>query len=223
MKQESHDFSRAECQQLEGGFFTDENDRTVASDEIYIAQVKDIGDDIKLTGGNIFTGENEPTHDASIKIKKLDDDRNPLEGAHFQLKNSKGEVVVEDAVSDKDGIVTFEELYPDTYTITETQGVKGHMLLAEPLVVDVPTRLTEAEIREQNVDRDKVIYDPEDNIYYVNNLVYEISNAWKLDMPVTGAIATPKTFFPIVIGLSIMAVTAYFGIFRRRRDDVLED
>ena len=131
--------------------------------------------------------------------------------------------MVEDAVSDKDGIVTFEELYPDTYTITETQGVKGHMLLAEPLVVDVPTRLTEAEIREQNVDRDKVIYDPEDNIYYINNLVYEISNAWKLTMPVTGAIATLKTFFPIVIGLSIMAVTAYFGIFRRRRDDVLED
>ena len=186
------------------GYLKDEKGNVVAKDgEIFVSQVNRKDGTVKLEGGNQYTAEDMPV-EGSIKIKKFDIDRvTPLKGAVFEIKNGKGELI-HTAESNEKGEILFEKLKPDTYTITEKKTAQGHTLLKEPLVVQVPTRITEQQIEEQNIDKNQCIYDPIDKIYYIYQFVYEITNHANFQVPMTGGEATSGMFFPMAAGLAVL-------------------
>lgn len=186
------------------GYLKDEKGNVVAKDgEIFVSQVNRKDGTVKLEGGNQYTAEDMPV-EGSIKIKKFDTDGvTPLKGAVFEIKNGKGELI-HTAESNEKGEILFEKLKPDTYTITEKKTAQGHTLLKEPLVVQVPTRITEQQIEEQNIDKNQCIYDPIDKIYYIYQFVYEITNHANFQVPMTGGEATSGMFFPMAAGLAVL-------------------
>lgn len=198
------------------GYLTDENGKTISTDsEVYVAQInKDTGA-VALQGGNKFTGYNTPVF-GSIKLKKYDSDgKTPLAGVTFQCVGKTVEDVYT-ATTDSNGEIVFDNLYPDVYTITETSTVDGHTLLKEPIVVEVPMRVTEEYINEFNVDRDSVTYDPADDIYYIHEFTYEITNDVTFKMPMSGGLTTPMTFVPLIAGMGILGGLGVVG-FRKKR------
>ncbi|MBA3925492.1 SpaA isopeptide-forming pilin-related protein [Listeria rustica] len=64
----------------------------------------------------------------SAILKKEDSSGNPLSGAVFTLKNSAGETIQTDLVSNDDGEVIVEDLAPGSYTLEETKAPKGMIL-----------------------------------------------------------------------------------------------
>lgn len=206
------------------GYLKDEKGQVIATDsEIYLTEVKHVGDWTQLLGGNVYSGENTPIA-GSITLKKVDSDgKSPLEGVTFRCV---GQTVpdVYTATTDGNGEVVFDNLYPDVYTITEISTVDGHELLPEPLVVEVPMRVTAEYIEQFDVDEDSVIFDPNgsedgrdgDGIYYINSFTYEISNHISLEAPMTGGITGWKVFVPMAAGLGILGgLGIYLG--RRRK------
>lgn len=206
------------------GYLKDEKGQVIATDsEIYLTEVKHVGDWTQLLGGNVYSGENTPIA-GSITLKKVDSDgKSPLEGVTFRCV---GQTVpdVYTATTDENGEVVFDNLYPDVYTITEISTVDGHELLPEPLVVEVPMRVTAEYIEQFDVDEDSVIFDPNgsedgrdgDGIYYINSFTYEISNHISLEAPMTGGITGWKVFVPMAAGLGILGgLGIYLG--RRRK------
>lgn len=198
------------------GYLVDENGKKISTDsELYVAQITDESGGVQLQGGNKFTGYNTPVS-GSIKLKKYDSDgTTPLAGVTFELTNSKGEVVGEKTTG-SNGEVLFDDLYPDIYTVTETKTVSGHTLLAEPIVVKVPMRVTEEYINDNNIKDDAVIYDPAEDIYYIHNFTYEITNDVTFKMPMSGGLITPMTFVPLIAGMGIMSGLGVVG-FRKKR------
>ena len=201
---------------LNGYLVDKETGKTVSTNSsLYVAQInKDTGA-VELEGGNTFEGYNTPVS-GSIKLKKYDSDgTTPLAGVTFELTNSKGEVVGEKTTG-SNGEVLFDDLYPDIYTVTETKTVSGHTLLAEPIVVEVPMRVTEEYINDNNIKDDAVIYDPAEDIYYIHNFTYEITNDVTFKMPMSGGLITPMTFVPLIAGMGIMSGLGVVG-FRKKR------
>ena len=197
------------------GSLKDKEGNIVAKDgELFVSQVTKKDGTVKLEGGNQYIAEDVPV-EGSIKIKKFDTDgTTPLKGAIFEIKNGKGEVLYT-TESNENGEILFENLKPDTYTITEKKTAQGHTLLKEPLVVQVPMRITEEQIEEQNIDKSQCIYDPVEKIYYIYHFVYEITNHANFKLPMTGGGTTPGTFLPLVAGIILLAGTIGFTIRKR--------
>ena len=195
------------------GSLKDKEGNIVAKDgELFVSQVTKKDGTVKLEGGNQYIAEDVPVEG---KIKKFDTDgTTPLKGAIFEIKNGKGEVLYT-TESNENGEILFENLKPDTYTITEKKTAQGHTLLKEPLVVQVPMRITEEQIEEQNIDKSQCIYDSVEKIYYIYHFVYEITNHANFKLPMTGGGTTPGTFLPLVAGIILLAGTIGFTIRKR--------
>lgn len=198
------------------GYLTDKDGKTISTDsEIYVAQINKDSGAVRLQGGNEFTGYNTPVP-GKITLKKFDSDgKTPLAGVTFQCVGETVEDVYT-ATTDSNGKVVFDNLYPDVYTITETATVDGHTLLKEPIVVEVPMRVDEDYINKFNVDKDSVTYDPADDIYYIHEFTYEITNDVTFKMPMSGGFATPMTFVPLIAGMGILGGLGVVG-FRKKR------
>lgn len=198
------------------GNLKDEEGNIVAKDgEIFVSQVNKKDGTVKLEGGNHYKAEDMPI-EGSIKLKKFDADGiTPLKGAIFEIKNGRGEVL-HTAEANENGEILFENLKPDIYTITEKKTVQGNMLLKEPLVVQVPIRVTEEQIESQNIDKSQCVYDPVEKMYYIYHFVYEITNHANFKLPMTGGRTTPGTVFPMVVGVILLAGTIEFA--RRKRE-----
>lgn len=186
------------------GYLKDEKGQIVSTDsEIYMTEVQTRGDMTQMLGGNRYSGENTPIT-GSITLKKVDSDgRSPLEGATFRCEGQTVQDVYT-ATTDANGEIVFDNLYPDIYTITEIGTVDGHEILTEPLVVEVPMRVTDDYINEYNVDKNSVIYDPADDIFYIRDFTYEISNHISLEMPIAGGFTGWKVFLPLAGGLVLL-------------------
>ncbi|SCB94629.1 MSCRAMM family protein [Bacillus wiedmannii] len=70
-------------------------------------------------------------------IKKDTESGKVLEGAEFKLKNETGQVVGEAKTTNKDGVVTFENLVPGKYTLEETKAPEGYKALEVTVEVNV--------------------------------------------------------------------------------------
>ncbi|WP_257143157.1 SpaA isopeptide-forming pilin-related protein [Bacillus wiedmannii] len=70
-------------------------------------------------------------------IKKDAESEKVLEGAEFKLKNETGQVVGETKTTNKDGVVTFENLVPGKYTLEETKAPEGYKALEVTVEVNV--------------------------------------------------------------------------------------
>ena len=64
---------------------------------------------------------------ASVQIKKLDQNMNPLKDAEFTLYSSGGKEI-EVSVSGEDGIVLFKDLLYGEYIVKETKGPEGYLV-----------------------------------------------------------------------------------------------
>lgn len=187
------------------GTLKDKNGKVVAVDsELYVAQVKKESGNVMLEGGNEFTAEDELIH-GSIKIKKYQaDGKMPLEGAEFEIKNGEGKIL-QVKTTDKNGEIMFDQLYPDRYTITETKTVEGNTLLKEPLVVQIPGKVTAQEIKENNIDESKCIYDPIEDVYYIYHYAYDITNHANFQIPMTGGRSGYEQFLFLISGMILFA------------------
>ncbi|WP_142328900.1 MSCRAMM family protein, partial [Bacillus wiedmannii] len=70
-------------------------------------------------------------------VKKDAESRNVLEGAEFRLKNENGQIVGEAKTTNKDGVVTFENLVPGKYTLEETKAPEGYKAIDVTVEVNV--------------------------------------------------------------------------------------
>ncbi|MEK4692976.1 SpaA isopeptide-forming pilin-related protein [Bacillus sp. FSL M8-0063] len=70
-------------------------------------------------------------------VKKDAESRNVLEGAEFRLKNENGQIVGEAKTTNKDGVVTFENLVPGKYTLEETKAPEGYKAIDATVEVNV--------------------------------------------------------------------------------------
>ena len=171
---------------------------------------------IEHTGDYSYRITNELLY-GSIKLRKFDTDgKTPLSGAVFELKNSKG-TVVSTKTSDNRGEVLFENLIPDTYTVTETKTTAGHTLLKEPLKVTVPMQLTEQEVIAQGIDKDKCVYYPDEGVYLIYDFTYEITNNASFDMPVAGGLTDATVYLPLAAGLAMFACIGVIAFSRKRK------
>ncbi|WP_242262073.1 SpaA isopeptide-forming pilin-related protein [Bacillus cereus group sp. BfR-BA-01453] len=70
-------------------------------------------------------------------IKKDAESGKVLEGAEFKLKNETGQVVGEAKTTNKNGVVTFENLVPGKHTLEETKAPEGYKALEVTVEVNV--------------------------------------------------------------------------------------
>ncbi|QWI36605.1 MSCRAMM family protein [Bacillus mycoides] len=85
-------------------------------------------------------------------IKKDAESGKVLEGAEFRLKNETGQVVGEAKTTNKDGVVTFENLVPGKYTLEETKAPEGY----KAVDVTVKVNVVANEVAKQEVLNEKV-------------------------------------------------------------------
>ncbi|MEK5387962.1 SpaA isopeptide-forming pilin-related protein [Bacillus sp. FSL M7-1431] len=86
-------------------------------------------------------------------IKKDAESGKVLEGAEFRLKNENGQVVGEAKKTNKDGVVTFENLVPGKYTLEETKAPEGYKAVELKVEVNVVAN----EVVKQEVMNEKVL------------------------------------------------------------------
>lgn len=199
------------------GEFTDEHGNKFSPTEKYVSQIKSINGAVAIQGGNKYSSEDTPTY-GSIKLKKLDSDgKTPLPQAQFEIRNKAGDYVAT-KTTDAKGEVLFPDLYPDVYTITEVKTPNGHTLLKEPIVVKVPTYVTEADIQKYGIDKSKCTYDSKTQKYLIHDFTYEVTNHSTFAIPSTGGFTTWMTFLPLIAGLGILLSLGIFGFrYQRRR------
>ncbi|WP_442752378.1 MSCRAMM family protein, partial [Bacillus wiedmannii] len=70
-------------------------------------------------------------------VKKDAESRNVLEGAEFRLKNENGQIVEGAKTTNKNGVVTFENLVPGKYTLEETKAPEGYKVIGVTVEVNV--------------------------------------------------------------------------------------
>lgn len=59
-------------------------------------------------------------------------------------------------------------------------------------------------------------YDAADDIYYIHNFTYEITNDANFQMPMSGSVISPTTFVPLIAGMGILGGLGVVG-FRKKR------
>ncbi|WP_242255951.1 collagen binding domain-containing protein, partial [Bacillus cereus group sp. BfR-BA-01403] len=85
-------------------------------------------------------------------IKKDAENGKVLADAEFKLKNEAGQVVGEAKTTNKDGVVTFENLVPGKYTLEETKAPEGY----KAVEVTVEVNIVANEVVKQEVLNEKV-------------------------------------------------------------------
>lgn len=199
------------------GILKDENGNEVGkTNEKYVTQVNKDSGAIELHGGHKYKGENEPKAN-KIRIRKVDENGNPLAGATFTLMNSKGEIV-STKTSGSDGYVVWEDLYPDRYTVTEIKTKDGKNLLKDPIVIELPRRISDEDIKKYNIDKSKLSEkDPTEGKYFLFDVTYEISNHATFEAPSTGGFTDFMTFLPLVGGMAGFAGVGVVVMKRKRK------
>lgn len=165
------------------------------------------GGTAKLTGSATFRNQ---MIKGSIKLKKKDSAGKALKGVWFTIKDSDGKEVASKETDEK-GELLFDDLLPDTYTITETKTASGKNLLKEPLVVTLPLSVTQAEVDKGNVDTSNAI--KQGDTYYFYHPTYEITNDANLKLPSTGGF---KTYLPLIGGFALI-LFAVFYYFKKKK------
>lgn len=165
------------------------------------------GGTAKLTGSATFRNQ---MIKGSIKLKKKDSAGKALKGVWFTIKDSDGKEVASKETDEK-GELLFDDLLPDTYTITETKTASGKNLLKELLVVTLPLSVTQAEVDKGNVDTSNAI--KQGDTYYFYHPTYEITNDANLKLPSTGGF---KTYLPLIGGFALI-LFAVFYYFKKKK------
>lgn len=118
------------------------------------------------------------------------------------------------------GEVTFKNLFPDKYDVIETKTVNGLQLLAEPIHIEAPMRMTREEAAEWSLDTSdgsKVIWSEAEGKYLVMKFTTEVTNHSSFKMPMSGGTVNGWTFIPLVLGMGVFAGIAFFLLRKKRK------
>lgn len=194
----------------------------------YICLVDKNGGAISLSGGNEYLGKNENVP-MSLTVKKFDENNKPLAGVTFTLKSKSGYAETQpnwkgSITTGADGIARWNNLYPDTYTITEAKTATGKNLLKDPIVVDLPGRMTPEDAQKYNLKdpnpddkMDGVVWDPYENVYFINDPVFEVTNDVTFKVPMTGGVIDFWRFMPLLGGFTLIGGYGLYVANRKRR------
>ena len=166
-----------------------------------------------------FTGTFENrTNPASVKIIKYGNNKkDKLKGVTFKIEKilaDKSTELTATKETDANGEITFSDLDPGDYQITETKTVNGHSLLKDPIKVTLPVALTQKEAADKRADTTKAKYDKTNGLYYFYDVTYDVDNEAIPNVPMTGAFDNWKTFVPIILA---MALFIGLGVYRMKR------
>ena len=179
---------------------------------IYIAHITADNGEPSIDVGNEYSSYDSPVYH-SFNAVKYDANGVPVEGVKYSLSNSNGDVVGT-ATTDVNGKISFSNLYPDKYYLTETKTLDGMALLAEPIEVNLPQTISleEAKTIDLDTDADGVIYVPEttdtdgnvtEAYYLLSNQTFEITDHATYTLPKTGGNGT------WCIGLIVLGIMAF--------------
>ena len=73
----------------------------------------------------------------SIKILKVDDQNQPLEGAKFKVVRQANNQVIGEYTTDENGLITVKGLLKDKYFLTETHAPSGYVIQDSETIVNV--------------------------------------------------------------------------------------
>ena len=73
----------------------------------------------------------------SIKILKVDDQNQPLEGAKFKVVRQANNQVIGEYTTDENGLITVKGLLKDKYILTETHAPSGYVIQDSETIVNV--------------------------------------------------------------------------------------
>ncbi|WP_027634360.1 SpaA isopeptide-forming pilin-related protein [Clostridium hydrogeniformans] len=104
--------------------------------EGYVASEDEIK--VEVTGHEkVYSYDVENTRiKGKVQIKKTDNSGNVLSGAEFTLYDSNGDVV-ETAISDNNGMITFENVDYGNYTVNETKAPEGYVASKDEIKIEV--------------------------------------------------------------------------------------
>lgn len=157
----------------------------------------------------------------SIKVEKSDEKtKKPLPGIEFTLTGANGFTLK--ARTDENGKIVFgvnkeglSTLTPQKYTLAETSSKDGYSLLKDPIEIELPLKLTEAEAKVQNADLSKAKWDKENEVYRFFDLTYKVSNDAVLQLPATGS---NEILYAIIAGtVMIFLVVIFFGLKQKKK------
>lgn len=197
------------------GYLLDSGGRTISTDsEIYVAQITEENEKVSIQGGSRYSAYDTPVRGSVRIVKYGSDKKTPLQGVGFELKDREGNVIAE-GNTDSEGLLVFDGLYPDQYILTETKTLPGYSLLTDSIEVTVPVQMTEEEIRKNDIDIDSCIYDEGKNIYYVYEIVCEISNGVSFSLPATGG-KDDWMWVPVFLACAMFTGMGYLYLGKRK-------
>ena len=169
-----------------------------------------------------FTGTFENrTNPASVKIIKYGNNKkDKLKGVTFKIEKilaDKSTELTATKETDANGEITFSDLDPGDYQITETKTVNGHSLLKDPIKVTLPVALTQKEAADKRADTTKAKYDKTNGLYYFYDVTYDVDNEAIPSVPMTGAFDNWKTFVPIILAMALFIGVGIYQMKKRKK------
>ncbi|WP_445661836.1 SpaA isopeptide-forming pilin-related protein [Bacillus sp. FSL K6-2944] len=109
-----------------------------------------------MTKSLAFTVENEMVDTGNVEITKIDkDSKAPLENVVFEVRDSKGKVVVK-VTTDKEGKANVSDLSVGKYKLVETKSLPGYKKLTEPVSFEITKGMTKVlSLKVENEQLDK--------------------------------------------------------------------
>lgn len=177
--------------------------------KIEYQQARDVYKKTTTVGGKTVTTLCDSTDDGAVLVAR-------------NTKNvyDKSAKLVGNQTTNAEGKAAFEDLFPDDYVITEVSTVPPLQLLAEPINVSLPMRMTRAEADEWGLDTSdtaKVQWSDSENCFIVLDATFKVTNNATFKMPMSGGTVNGWTFIPLVLGMGVFAGIA-FVLFRKKKN-----
>ena len=102
--------------------------------------------------------------------------------------------------------------------MTEIRTKNGKNLLKDPIVIDLPMRVSEEDIKKYGIDRNKLSeLDKTENKYFLFDVEYEISNHATFEAPMIGGFTDFMTFVPLIAGMAGFSGVGVVAMKRKRK------
>ena len=141
-----------------------------------------------ITAANLSMNIYDKVYKGSISVAKKDakDNTTPIAGAKYTLVGlTDGQTYT--GTTDVNGNVSWGELIPQTYVLTEISTPNGYSLLKDNIEVKLPIELTIDEIKKYGADINNAVYDEVSQKYCFYDLSYVIGESVTPPFPNTGA------------------------------------
>ncbi|MDT1938859.1 MULTISPECIES: SpaA isopeptide-forming pilin-related protein [Carnobacterium] len=171
-------------------------------------------------GTDIYSNDATTLISGSAELQKLDkENNNPLEGAHFKIVDSFGNLILDNLVTDSNGIVRAGLLKPGNYSFIETRAPEGYVLDPKPNDFSVSEGQTVA-IKLMMYNEKEIPVKPVDPIKPIKlvdvskseNQKQSIkSKKEKNNLPKTGESKNEKIFKATTIGIILTSFVLFYN------------